>query len=720
LYALNFIIGAVFTLSAGLVVFFKGQSRAITRQTWLLLCIATSIWHTGRFLIAWTSGPAVAQNIVYLIYCGAIFIPPLYLHFSLSLLNKEKHLRVALIGAYSVAFLEFVLLLTGQLTEGVRFDRQLGYYEIPRRLYILHFLVFAVVPTYGIFELVDHYRKSDLPVKKNQLRYVIFASLIGFLGGGTSFLPIIQASFPPIGAPLTYFYTFPIAYAIARYRLMDIGVVLRRGVIYALLLLALLIPCYGIVVWGQYLAFREINYVFSLVTLSLLTVVGFLFPKLRFKTEDALERALFKKRTDYGEMLLRSSREMVSVVDLAALSASLVHTVCRAFGIERASLFLSDESRRTFSQIADQGVSSENVKFSALQQTDPLIERLGSRREAIVKEELELARTSAIDLRVAEQMDQLEAEISIPIISKQRLIGLLNLGHRDGNQIYSNEDLELLSTLANQAAIAIENARLYQNLKQSQDTLRRADRLSSLGLLTAGLAHEIRNPLVAIRTFTQLLPERYDDAEFREGFQGLALKEVDRICGLITDLLSFARPSKPNVAPQDMNDVVEGIARILETQAKEKGVEIVRDFSSNLPNAWIDREQMKQVFMNLILNAIQAMKDGGSIVVSTRLYSREQGGKTAQFVQVEIRDSGVGIPEENLEHIFDPFFTNKDEGSGLGLSISHQIVQEHGGYITVESKLEKGTAFFVNLPIGKPLRAVGNGRVQRHEANLSH
>ena len=266
-------------------------------------------------------------------------------------------------------------------------------------------------------------------------------------------------------------------------------------------------------------------------------------------------------------------------------------------------------------------------------------------------------------------------------------------------------------------------ARLLQRereLKQSQDTLRRADRLSSLGLLTAGLAHEIRNPLVAIRTFTQLLPERYGDAEFREGFQGLALKEVDRICGLITDLLSFARPSKPNVAPEDMSDVVDGIARILESQAKEKGVEIARDFASDLPKVWIDREQMKQVFMNLILNAIQAMKNDGSIVVATRLYSRDQAGQTAQFVQVEIRDTGVGISEDNLEHIFDPFFTNKDEGSGLGLSISHQIVQEHGGYITVQSKLGTGTAFFVNLPIGKPLRAAGNGHAQRNEANTSH
>ncbi len=259
-----------------------------------------------------------------------------------------------------------------------------------------------------------------------------------------------------------------------------------------------------------------------------------------------------------------------------------------------------------------------------------------------------------------------------------------------------------------------------RELKQSQDTLRRADRLSSLGLLTAGLAHEIRNPLVAIRTFTQLLPERYDDPEFREGFQGLALKEVDRICGLITDLLTFARPSKPNVAPENVNDVVDNIARILETQAKEKGVEISRQFGADLPKAWIDREQMKQVFMNLILNAIQAMTGAGKITLLSRAVERSGVQPAGEFVQVEVRDDGIGIPEENLHHIFDPFFTSKDEGSGLGLAVSHQIVQEHGGFVTVESTVGKGTSFFIHVPVGKPIRPAANGHAQVNEANLSH
>jgi signal transduction histidine kinase len=189
---------------------------------------------------------------------------------------------------------------------------------------------------------------------------------------------------------------------------------------------------------------------------------------------------------------------------------------------------------------------------------------------------------------------------------------------------------------------------------------------------------------------------------------------------LINDLLSFARPSKPNVAQEDINDVVDGIARILETQAKEKGVEITRDFAAELPKIWIDREQMKQVFMNLIFNAIQAMKEGGSIYISSRQITKNEGRESARFVQVEVRDTGVGIPEDNLDHIFDPFFTSKDEGSGLGLSISHQIVQEHGGYVTVESKIGKGTSFFVNMPVSKPIRPAGNGRAHANQANFSH
>ena len=670
--------------------------------------------------MASAASEVIAQRSTYVVYAGAILIPPSYLHFILSLLEEEKkHLRL-LVAAYGFGLIEFVLFVAGWLIQGVSDYPYGGFYEVPASLYWLYVASYSIVPTVAFFKLILAFRRTDAIIKRNQFKYVIYSSLTGFLAGATSFTPFFTSAVPPFGAPLVYFYTLPITYAVARYRLMDIDVVIKKSVTYAVLLSALLIPCFLIVILGQSLAFGSVNYNFSLVALLLFIIVGFLFPKFRFKTEDALERVLFQKRVNYRETLLRSSKEMVSIVDLENLSNSLVKTVSRVLGTETASLYLLDEAKGVYNLKANIGWEKERYPRALLSKSDPLIQRLTGSQEGIVKEELEMAQDKISGLRVAEKMSELEAEISVPIISKEKLIGILNLGHKEEKEIYSSEDLELLSTLTNQAAIAIENARLYENLKQSQDTLRRADRLSSLGLLTAGLAHEIRNPLVAIRTFTQLLPERYNDAEFREGFQGLALKEVDRICGLINDLLSFARPSRPNVAEENMNDVVDGIARILETEAKEKGVEITRDFGLNLPKVWIDREQMKQVFMNLILNAIQAMREGGSIFISTRLISRDEAGHSGQFVQVEVRDTGIGIPAENLDHIFDPFFTSKDEGSGLGLSISHQIVQEHGGYVTVESKVGVGTTFFINLPTGKPIRQLSNGRAHASEANLSH
>jgi len=251
-----------------------------------------------------------------------------------------------------------------------------------------------------------------------------------------------------------------------------------------------------------------------------------------------------------------------------------------------------------------------------------------------------------------------------------------------------------------------------RELKQSQNIIRRADRLSSLGMLTAGLAHEIRNPLVAIRTFTQLLPERYQDTEFRDSFQAVALKEVDRICGLVSDLLSFARPSTPNVSAESVNEIVEGIARILESEAKEKDVSVNLRLGGGLPKIYIDKEQIKQVCMNIILNAIQSIEGEGIVGISTRPLG---GNGSEEFVQIEVRDTGVGIPEKDLENIFDPFFTTKKEGNGLGLSISHQIVQEHGGYILVESKPGKGTTFFINLPVRHLAHQGAKARPQLHE-----
>jgi signal transduction histidine kinase len=647
---------------------------------------------------------------------GAVFLPVTGYHHVIQLLEisssgRDKIVRLGYLS--SIALLATVF--TSFMVESVSPKLVFEFWPNPGIAFHFHLLMFVVFALGSIIELYDALKRST-GRRRIHIRLLFTTISIAYVGGSTNYYLWYDLPVLPIGCVLIGVYIAVFAYAIVAYRLLDVDVIIKQSVIYASLLAILLLPCVTVVILAQRITFGTIDYSFSAVAVGLFVLVGFYFPKLRFRTEEALERVLFKKRVDYRETLLRFSQDMVTIVDLKALSVKLVDTIGKSLRIDKVSLLLSNEGKGSYNLEASVGLDFDHPERILLSRDGPLIKILQSRKEPIVKEELEWVPVGPETLQTIETMDKLGAEISLPIISKEKLIGILNLGHKEDKSLYSDEDLELLSTLGNQAAIAIENARLYENLKQSQVTLRRADRLSSLGLLTAGLAHEIRNPLVAIRTFTQLLPERYNDAEFRDGFQGLALKEVDRICGLINDLLSFARPSKPNVAPENINDVVDNIARILEAQAKEKGVVIVRDFATEVPKAWIDREQMKQVFMNLILNAIQAMDGEGSITISSREVTRRGTAPAGQFVQVEVRDTGVGIPDDNLEHIFDPFFTSgKEEGSGLGLAVSHQIVEEHGGFLTVESKVGQGTGFFVHLPVSAPVRAAVSGMASTHE-----
>ncbi|MCJ7786143.1 MAG: ATP-binding protein, partial [Desulfobacterales bacterium] len=329
---------------------------------------------------------------------------------------------------------------------------------------------------------------------------------------------------------------------------------------------------------------------------------------------------------------------------------------------------------------------------------DPLPCYLQKIGEIIVREEL-IKGANIPELKsVIEQMGLLGAEVSIPLISKGQLIGMINLSQKFDKDIYYHEDIELLSTLANQTSIAIENANLYEDLKKSKSYMRRTDRLASLGTLTAGLAHEIRNPLVAIKTFTQLLPERLEDEEFRSHFLNIASSEVDRISSLITELLEFARPSDPKMEFEDINSILDGMILLVSTETKKKQINIVKNYITNLPPIKIDREQIKQVFLNFLLNSIEATPERGEMTVKTRSFVKPGG---EPYIQIEFTDNGRGIPAEHLEDIFTPFFTTKDKGSGLGLSISHQIVQDHRGYIDVESELNKGTSFFINLPLNQ-------------------
>jgi len=244
-------------------------------------------------------------------------------------------------------------------------------------------------------------------------------------------------------------------------------------------------------------------------------------------------------------------------------------------------------------------------------------------------------------------------------------------------------------------------------LKRLELQIRRSDRLASLGTLSAGMAHEIKNPLVSIKTFAQLLPERYQDSDFRETFSNLIGHEIDRIDSLVNQLLRFARPAKPLLKPMHVHSVLEKSLQLVGHRLYQKEIKLTRSWQADVDTIRADADQLEQVFLNFFLNAMEAMKRGGEMVVSTEIRPAEDwvaavtggNGDVHEILRVTIRDTGEGIRSEDIPHVFDPFFTTKDYGTGLGLSVVHGIIQEHAGQIEVESELSKGTAFHILLPL---------------------
>lgn len=232
---------------------------------------------------------------------------------------------------------------------------------------------------------------------------------------------------------------------------------------------------------------------------------------------------------------------------------------------------------------------------------------------------------------------------------------------------------------------------VYGQLQASFEQLRRADRLSALGELSAGLAHEIRNPLGSIEGAVQILGRREASEATRQEFGRLAQEEVNRLKTLVSHFLDFARPQPPRRVPTEMPTLLESVKTLSAETAKMGGIRLRVETPQDLPIASIDVEQMKQVLLNLVLNAIQAMPRGGEVVL--------RATRVADSLAVEIQDEGVGIEVLNLERIFDPFFTTRPGGTGLGLSIACQIVNQHGGHIAARRNPDRGMTFTVTLPL---------------------
>ncbi len=262
----------------------------------------------------------------------------------------------------------------------------------------------------------------------------------------------------------------------------------------------------------------------------------------------------------------------------------------------------------------------------------------------------------------------------------------------------------------NQKMGTIISFRDISEIKRLQVEMIRMDRLASLGVLASGIAHEIRNPLAGIKTMAQTLEEEIDPQDSRREYLSRIIRQVNRLDELLKAFFSYARPRPPIKKWHDLQDIIHEVVVLLNKKITSSEIDFKENYHKNLPCVFVDLNQIQQVFINLILNAVDAMPDGGELVISARpkktkletVDRRRRDFKNRKketlYAEVSVKDSGVGIKEDHLEAIFDPFFTTKFQGTGLGLSIVYRILEEHGGNIKVTSELERGTTFTLLLP----------------------
>lgn len=427
-----------------------------------------------------------------------------------------------------------------------------------------------------------------------------------------------------------------------------------------------------------------------------------------------LRRGFFRKeRRRYRETLRAASLGMTQIRNLPRLLNLIARAIVGNLRAGHVAIFLKAKDGPGFSAAASRGKLKKPVGELRVEESSALATLLAQRQKPVVygylrkesqAQELKESkrgvkaegRKAAGPLRLAlREMEHLQAAVCVPIFIQGKLQGFFALGEKVSGGAYDQDDLSIFSTLASQAAMAIENAQAYEELRDTRDQLLQSERMGTIGKFAADMAHEIKNPLQAILGFFEMLPEKYDDPDFRNRFAKLAQSEAERISDLVRQLMVYAKPKAPDFKQIEVSQAIDSVLALLENDLERKHIEVRKGYSPNGIAVEADRDQMKQIFLNLFNNAIEAMSANGDRPGLLDIVAFP-AGKT---LTVKIRDTGAGIPENRLPLIFAPFFTTKEKGSGLGLAIVKNILRAHNATVQVESRVGTGTTVVISLPL---------------------
>lgn len=363
------------------------------------------------------------------------------------------------------------------------------------------------------------------------------------------------------------------------------------------------------------------------------------------------------------------------------------------------SLMLLDETREWLDLRASYGAGEAYVRKSRLSVEESLLGVVVRRKKALQLENVQTS-TRYQHVEVARR-EGLVALLSVPLLFAGQAIGALSI-YTGQPYSFSNEEIRILSALAELSAIAIEKARLYERVVDVEEQLRQNEKFSALGLLAAEVAHEIRNPLTVMKMLYHSLDLTFPAGDPRTKDARIIDEKLEHLNRIVEQILDFARTTEPKPMPVNLNGLIDELGLLVRHKLKHQNVQLVRKLHPHLPPVLGDAPQLEQAFLNLILNAAEAMPNGGTLTITSRPVPTDDAESCPVQVAVEFKDTGPGMSEEQRQRAFKSVLqTTKARGTGLGLAIVGRIVETHRGEVKIKSRLGHGTTVTVLLPSGR-------------------
>jgi two-component system NtrC family sensor kinase len=569
-------------------------------------------------------------------------------------------------------------------------------------------------------------KETDDNQWKNRIKYILGGMGVSAFLIALNILPVTGFNIYPMGN-FSFIPAIFLAVGVLKYDLLDIGVLIRKGTAYFILTAVLTVVYVAIIALFNTL-FWDSGQKYSLVLpvfLALLMIL--LFDPIRKKVQTFIDQLFFRGRYDYHQLLKSISGEMASLLKFDQIKILLLESINAALQVTQLCLLIDGEQGQFQPYANRDGVADKQCRI-AVDLAHPVVALLEAEKGPLNKSVIERkSRRFKNKQEILDVFDEMAAVLLVPLISKNRLIGMIGLGQKKSGQLFVQEDMELLSTIANQSVTAIDNARMYEALEKmnlelekkveqrtadlrqaleekerTQKQLIQSESLAAIGQLVAGTAHELNNPLASASSLIQTSMVSIREWDVGEKARNeveddlrFSLKELRRAGDIVRSLLGLSRQTQTYVEPVHINAALDDALRVLHNQYKYLKVDIEKEYEENLPDIQGNFANLGQVFINVIKNAIQALPEGkGKVTLKTHYQ------KASDRVIIEIGDTGLGISEKHLKDIFKPFFTTKEvgQGTGLGLYISHEIIKRHGGAIHVRSELRQGTVITMELP----------------------